>query len=599
MEIALPLMALGGMYVVANSADETARDSEGFTNMGKPKNALPGVVPPLPARNFPKTQGVPASAVDRYPNANQATDKYFDQNVYERVMAQNPPGDVGTGRQPQMSLTGQPIDPQDFKHANMVPFFGAKIKGATVNADIAEGVLDNMQGAGSQLIRKREAAPLFKPQKDLGFAHGAPNSSAFMLSRVNPGTRMANVKPWAEEKVAPGLGRGFTTEGGPGFNSGMEDRDAWLPKTVNELRVDTNPKMTFGLEGHQGPAIAAVSDPATKATQGQVAKYRPDTDYKVGASRWFTTTGLEHAPTARGIEVLQPQNRPETQCDYYGPRDGETEAGYVQGKYRAPKRNELGPEQLPPAAAEGRQGVAAGDREIQSYHLLANNRETTRQGTEFGVVGGAVKAIVAPILDLLRPSRKEDVVGNLRGTGNAHSNVANVPVYNPADRTRTTIREMTEGKLDGTHLNLDGEHAGGYQVASQQPVTVHRDTTNCSYTGDPGPGTNGASQNYYAAYQQRNNPYKSNRNRPNQGGTQIFNQQDCIQVRKREADACNGSTWAPVAGPATTPSLETLGKVNMPQYYEEPQGCSRINPDILKAFKENPYTQSLASYAAP
>jgi hypothetical protein len=567
--------------------------------MGKPKNALPGVVPPVPARNFPTTAGVPPSAVDRYPNANQATDKYFNQDVYERVIAENPPGDVGTGRQTQMSLTGQPINPKDFKHANMVPFFGAKIKGATTNADVAEGVMDNMQGAGSQLIRKKETAPLFKPQKDLGFAHGAPNSSAFMLSRVNPGMRMANVKPWEEEKVAPGLGRGFTCEGGPGYNSAVEDRDAWLPKTVNELRVDTNPKMTFGLAGHEGPAMAAVPDPATKATQGQVDKYRPDTDYRVGPSRWFTTTGLEHAPTSRGIELLHPQNRPETQCSYYGTRDGETEGGYVQGTYRAPNRNELGPEQLPPADAEGRQGVDSGDRDIASYHLLANNRGTTQQPTEFGIVGGAIKAIVAPVLDFLRPSRKEDVVGNLRGNGNVQVGVANAPIYDPADRTRTTIREMTEGKLNGTHLNLDGEHAGGYQVSAQQAAHVQRDTTNCNYTGDPGPGTNGASQDYYSAYQQRNNPYKSNPNRPNQGGTQIFNQQDCIQVRRKEADACSGETWAPMAGPSVTPSAEALGKMNMPQYYDPNQGCERINPDILKAFKENPYTQSLASYAGP
>ena len=50
------------------------------------------------------------------------------------------------------------------------------------------------------------------------------------------------------------------------------------------------------------------------------------------------------------------------------------------------------------------------------------------------------------------------------------------------------------------------------------------------------------------------------------------------------------------AGPTPIPSADTYGKINMPQYYNECQGCDRIEPDILDAFKKNPYTQSLSSY---
>ena len=50
-----------------------------------------------------------------------------------------------------------------------------------------------------------------------------------------------------------------------------------MPKTVNELRVDTNPKMTFGLEGHQGPATSYIKDYGHIETQGR-EKNRPDTD---------------------------------------------------------------------------------------------------------------------------------------------------------------------------------------------------------------------------------------------------------------------------------------------------------------------------------
>ena len=292
-EIAIPLIALGGMYVIANHEkdDKESPYDESFTNMGKPANELPGVKPPLPATNYPKTTPLNKRVqfgVNKYPNSNQATDKYFNSTVYERVAETNPPGSVGSGIQKTIGLSGKPIDKSNFQHNNMVPFFGGKIKGATLPAESSETILDNMQGNGSQMIRKCEQAPLFAPRKQMSFANGAPNMSSFYQSRVNPGMKIANVKPWEECRVAPALGQGYTTGGGAGFNSGMEAREAWLPKTVNQLRYDTNPKMTYGLSGHQGPALAPVTNPGTIKTQGVVEKYAPDTYYSNGPDRYFT-----------------------------------------------------------------------------------------------------------------------------------------------------------------------------------------------------------------------------------------------------------------------------------------------------------------------
>ncbi len=604
MEIAIPLVALGGMYVAANS-DSGKAGREGYTSMGKPANYLPGVTPPRIPVNYPTTEAVKLDNVNRYPNASQATDKYFDQTVYERVAETNPPGSPGGGGggQVNMSLTGQPIDSANFKHANMVPYFGGKIRGSTANANTAEGLLDNLQGAGSQFIRKEEVAPLFKPQKDYQFPHGSPNRSDFMMSRENPSMRMANIKPWAEEKIAPGLGKGYNCNGGAGFNSGMEARDSWLPKTVNELRVDTNPKMTFGLDGHQGPAMAKVVDPASAATQGHVDKYRPDTDYKVGPGRWFTTTGLEHAPTGRAIEAMPNTKRPETAVPYYGNPEAEHEAGYVSGVYEPAKKTLLPGPPIGQVDAGGHQGLAAGQMDIDSYQQYGNNRGTTRQATEFGGVAGTVKAIIAPILDVLRPSRKEDFIGSSRVTGNPGAPVANVPIYNPADRTRTTIREMTEGALDGTHANVQSRAlSGGYEVADQQPVEVQRDSTNCSMLLGASPGEHGAEPSQSAVKNQRNNPYKGMPDRPNPGGTQIFNQNDNIRVKRKSGNTCDGRVWAP-HGRTMPPSIETHGRLQaIPETAGHGQstiGCERINPELLNAFKSNPYTQSLSSWAAP
>ena len=58
------------------------------------------------------------------------------------------------------------------------------------------------------------------------WSHGAPNQSDFLQSRQLPSTKMANAVPWEQQKVGPGLGLGYTTEGAGGFNSGMLDRSS-------------------------------------------------------------------------------------------------------------------------------------------------------------------------------------------------------------------------------------------------------------------------------------------------------------------------------------------------------------------------------------
>ena len=156
---------------------------------------------------------------------------------------------------------------------------------------------------------------------------------------------------------------------------------------------------------------------------------------------------------------------------------------------------------------------------------------------------------------------------------------------------------MTEGKLDNNHLNVERQGEDAYLVSIQQPVDVQRDTTNCSYVGTAAPATDVATQSYTSAYNQRNNVNKTYKNRPNHGQGDLFNNEQNIHIDRRDADRCNTRPYAPSGGPSVVPSIETHGSINAPQYIDQCMGCERINPDILTAFKQNPYTQSLNSWA--
>jgi hypothetical protein len=221
----------------------------------------------------------------------------------------------------------------------------------------------------------------------------------------------------------------------------------------------------------------------------------------------------------------------------------------------------------------------------------------------YGGISGAIKAVVSPLLDILRPSKKEDFVNSIRISGNATAPVTKGTVFNPADRTKTTIREMTEGRVGMNHLNVDSQSANGYLVAEQQPTNQQRDTTSVSYKGTVGPsGALNVPKSYEAEYMQHNNVNKTYPNRPNQGGTQIFNQQDHIHINKIDSDRNNNRWWVPSSGNAAgitnPPGMEVVGQVKKTQQYEDyKMNADRMNPDILQAFKQNPYTQSLSSWA--
>ena len=150
-------------------------------------------------------------------------------------------------------------------------------------------------------------------------------------------------------------------------------------------------------------------------------------------------------------------------------------------------------------------------------------------------------------------------------------------------------------------MNVQYQSANAYLVSQQQPVSLQRDTTTVSHTGTAGSSGFSAATSYEAEYKQRNNVNKTQELRPNQGGTQIFNQKDNISIHKRDGDRDNNRWWVPsssdTAGFTARGATETLDRMKVSETYDKNINTERIQPDILSAFKSNPYTQSLSSWA--
>ena len=599
MELAIPFLALGGMYVISNQSSNTYNNPplmnkrvkrENFDNMGKKANYMPNT--DIPPQNFP----VPninqiVQTTQEYPNPNSATDKYFNQNLFENRVNNNLP--VGQDPQKIYSLTGNYLESAQFKHNNMVPFVGGKAKGYTYHPNTAETILDNMAGTGSQIIKKIEQAPLFKPEENMSWAYGMPNQSDFYQSRVNPGMRVNNVKPFDTEYVAPGLDHGFSKHGSGGFNSGMEARDKWLPYTVDQLRVDTNPKLEYKLINHEGPANAYIKN---VGLIGRVEKQKPDTFFINSQDRYFTTTGAEKGETLRPIQEMGVIRRNDIKTDYTGPAGQQDhQAGYAPQNYAPSKRNQITECMVNHSTAPGKGPTNGVDTFMKSYSNYANQRSTGSQpNTLRSGFSGAIGAVIAPFMDILRPTRKEETSNNVRIYGSATSSVPDGYVNNPNDTTPTTVKETT---LYSPTFNINNQKEGMY-VNNYTPTDLtQRDTTSCEYVGTSGgQATQYGDMSYEAAYRQHNNDIKSQSiyNHPNQGGMQLFNQQMNVHCRD-DCDRFEGRVNPAISVIPLPPSVNTYGKMNAPQYYDECYGCDRIQPDILKAFAENPYTHPLTT----
>ena len=598
MELAIPGVALGLLYIVSNQKAK----SENFRN----RNLLPNV--DVPNRNYPEELPIVSSDSDqtsqlstanRYDNGGGVyTDKYFNPNM-NKSASQSQMDDIG---QQFYSLTGDKVNASYFEHNNMVPFFGSNLRTRINNENSYEGLMDSYTGSGSQTISKREQAPMFSPSGNQQWAHGAPNMSEFYQSRVNPSMRMANVKPFAEQQVAPGLGLGYTNEGAGGFNSGMMMIDSWLDKTADQLRVDNKPKATgLMLFGHEGPANSYIKTNATNEHMGIMEKHLPDQSFALDTrspsdprdiGRLFTTGGVEKGQTLRAIPVDRYVSRPETAVAYAGGAGYQNEASYIPGEYMPTHNQQLGAIPLAVANANGRNYATDADFEIKAKKAYPNNRTSNNQDQYFGMVSGSIGAAVAPLLDMLRPSRKENVLGTLRPYQNPSTTVPQSYIFNPADRPAPTIRETTEKSKN--HLNVSSTQShGAYQVTGHNPTHTNRtETDDFYYAGVASAGARTRQTvSYEAGYNQRNNELKSSTNigyTPS-GNMNLLNSD--INMRQVSRDNMLLNERAVIGTmPYQSPDIMNIGRTagSSNNLYAN-INVDRNTPDITSMLKSNPY----------
>jgi len=255
-------------------------------------------------------------------------------------------------------------------HNNEVPYFGAN-KTQSMYSGATNGIMDSHTGAGKEYFQKSEVRSFFDAKPATGNPFGNANESDFMQSRMVTGQHMNNTFPIDQVQVGPGANDGYTNIPKGGLQQDQY-REYAIPRTTDELRIVTNPKLSY--EPPVIPGSSAVTQPGIQA---DVNKNKPDRFAVLGMDRVNTAVGAQVASRYYPEQIMKTQARESTSKEYFSA--GGNMAGVVASYVRAftePYQEfmKLTTEGRPgPAAAQSGTGQSIG---ADMYSAQTNKDET-------------------------------------------------------------------------------------------------------------------------------------------------------------------------------------------------------------------------------
>jgi hypothetical protein len=508
------------------------------------------------------------------------------------------------------SLSGNTIRPSEFTHNNMVPFFGGRVK-QNMRAAANNSLLDTYTGAGYTQIAKKEVETMFDYQRPFGNPFGLESSTDFMQSRVDIPRARNGERPFEPTRVGPGVNEGYGMTGKGGFQQ-FEINEIMRPKTTDELRVATNPKMTYLQPVVPGQHF--VANPADNP--GEVRKYRPDKFYiDETLSRAGGAAPADHVREAsRPIQVLPETTRTETTTEAFGPAAGQdTYQSYVAGSYRTPMTQQFGgagfrnadstawytPDISSPEADYGK----------SSFENRPNERTATSERTmTLNTVPADSGLVSVHYLDDARPTRRAETEDGHTQMGPGYLGAGGAPsvtVWDPNDVARTTVKETT---IKWDYRGVASSASAPNRLKVYDPKDIARPTqkaqlSNRQYYGTGG-NANWGVMNEDFAYNMRTNSGKEQIARGRKpiagnGGIAIFEGDPGRQTAKRLAsDDMNDRVNSINRVDSLPPGVGDLGQIKYRVPLRLDVAAERNTPDIVEAVDDNPLQQSLHRIAA-
>jgi len=454
------------------------------------------------------------------------------------------------------SISGNALSKDDFlvndQGIKIEPFFS----GSPPNVNLDDNPQMTRHFGGEHALRppRRETGQFFELEKDYGNVFGNQFSDARAdQSRYVGGMERRNELPFEQERVVH-----IDQKSDINRDIGL----AYAQKnSVDALRTLTNQKQSFAGKVLGGKGIDH------RGEEGEVFQHRPDADYINTADRWLVTTGAIAAPMIQPENIVKPTNRAVYNEGKLGP------AGAVnfnpsesRPKVKRSTNQQLNIDTNRNANLES---MAIDDSHNKdSFFAYPNEREVTEERTYEGNIKSVFTGETERLYDSVKPTIKETTLDDSRN-GFVGSSITQVPKERLQDVAKTTKKQTTNFEYNG--------NAGSYLTGSM------------------------ANDQYYRADLNPNKEIISQGRAPTTENTKLMSGMDTLNVdiKKIESDYFN-------------PRINNLDKVyqeipteqdDVREYTQEKDTldnvtlADRLDPGMLDPFKQNPYTQSLASFA--
>ncbi len=408
---------------------------------------------------------------------------------------------------------------------------------------------------GSHAFRqsKRETGRMFDVEKNRGLPFGAlfegPNADQ---SRYIPGNYMQGELPFEQERVAH-------IDVKSDINRDVDMLHAQR-NSVDNTRTLNNQKTTFKGKVLAGKGINK------RQEQGEVFKHLPDQDYVNDADRWLVTMGAVEAPRIRPEEDIQDTNR-QYLNDVPTPAAQPTlfKANEERPMVKKSTNQHLVTDTNRNVSLVGKKND--NDHNKSSYFSYPNEREVTSERTYEGNLKSVYNANTQQLQDNVRPTIKETTMDDSRN-GFVGPTVAHLPEDRLQDNVRPTKKDTTLFEYSG--------NAGTSAVRGDM-----------------------ATDQYLRADLNPNKEDIARGRAPTTEKTKLAVGMDMLNVdiQKIESDYVN-------------PRINNQDKIyqEIPQDYvceftqdkdtlDNIKISDRLDPNMLDPFRNNPYTQSLASFA--
>lgn len=352
-------------------------------------------------------------------------------------------------------LSGKYFSPGEFGHNNMQPFFGSRVT-QNVDAGASRAVLENFTGVSDLRMNKQEVVSMFNPTPNMTNVNGTQVTTDFMQSRMVAPKAQNNVLPVPQVRVGKGLGLSNDTPAAGGlhqFETQEYARSMYRP--VDELRAANKPRTTY-----TAPVNTSGQRGSERASEPVVARNRDIARYRELACDGLVPNA---APVQRenqeGCYLLKGTHRSDGKAvaddTYFAPGLSSITAGVVPAQASRPPHRQEPPCQDGPVVnlRMPEQPGIMDDYGRDSVVVTSTNKQYLVNNERDGIITSWVKALVAPIQDMLRPTKAEYLVRNHRDNGPMQPQQPEKLQARPLDGARVTQKEtlLQDGELSNLH----------------------------------------------------------------------------------------------------------------------------------------------------